>query len=225
MTTPWQPISDVLKQIYKEQKISRHFMKDEAYLKEAYEFTEKLWEIQLEKTEKLNAIMISESPLFGEIKRYIYNPHTAPSVFFYFKDLEALLDDGEELVRPRTTVEQKQMMFEKFQQKGFITLDIFPFALNPSHTAINYQKMSKNLYHQLLEVTTENYLIPKLTRCLERSHQKTHFVYRYKRLYDKTEHHFESVLNQLSPIAYKIDTVHKNMSLDREKLRRLVNHK
>ena len=225
MINKWQKISNSLKEVYQEQKIIEHFEKDESYLKNAFEITEKLWEDQFNKIDKLKIIMISESPLFGDIQRYIYNPNTPTSVFFHFKDLEAFLEDGQMIKRPPSTQEQKNMMFEYFYKNGFITLDIFPFALNPNHTKIHYRKMSKKLYHQLLKITAENYLIPKLKRCLEKSNAQTHYVYRYKRLFEKTEHHFEDTLNKITPkeIQYKIDTIHgTNMSLDRDKLKRLL---
>lgn len=225
MIIKWQAISNSLKEVYQEQKIIEHFEEDEIYLKNAFEITEKLWEDQFDKIDKLKIIMISESPLFGDKQRYIYNPNTPTSVFFHFKDLEAFLEDGQTIKRPPSTQEQKNMMFEYFYKKGFITLDIFPFALNPNHTKLHYRKMYKKLYHQLLKITTENYLRPKLERCLEKSDEQTHYVYRYKRLFKKTEHHFEEILNQISPkeIKYQIDTINgTNMSLDRDKLKRLL---
>ena len=82
---------------------------------------------------------------------------------------------------------------ESYLKNAFKTLDIFPFALNPNHTKIHYfkiSKISKKLYHQLLKITDENYLIPKLKKCLKKSNEHTHYVYRYKRLFDKTENHF-----------------------------------
>lgn len=219
----WHPISNTLKEIYQEQNILHYFKEDEIYLKNAFEVTEQLWNEQFNKIDKLKIIMISESPLFGDTQRYIYNSNTPTSVFFHFKDLEAFLDDDQTIVRPQTTQEQKNMMYEYFHKNGFITLDIFPFALNPNHTKIHYRKMSKKLYHQLLKITTENYLIPKLKLCLDKSDEHTHYVYRYKRLFDKTENHFEDILNKISSKKYKIDTINStNMSLDRDKLKRLL---
>ncbi len=219
----WKPISKLLKEVYKEQNIIEYFEEDESYLKNAFEITEKLWEEQFNKIDKLKIIMISESPLFGDIQRYIYNPNTPTSVFFHFKDLEAFLEDDQTIKRPKTTQEQKNMMYEYFYKNGFITLDIFPFSLNPNHTKIHYRKMSKKLYYQLLKITTENYLIPKLKLCLDKSNEHTHYVYRYKRLFKKTENHFEEILNQISSKKYKIDSINStNMSLDRNKLKRLL---
>ena len=228
MSLSWKPISNSLKKIYQEENIIQYFEEDESYLKNTFEITERLWEKQFNKIDTLKIIMISESPLFGDIQRYIYNPNTPTSVFFHFKDLEAFLDDGQTIQKPKTTQEQKNIMFEYFHKNGFITLDIFPFALNPNHTKLHFRKMSKKLYHQLLKITTENYLIPKLKLCLEKSNQDTHYVYRYKRLFEKTENHFEEILNLIAPkeINYKIDTINgTGMSLNRNKLRELLHVK
>ena len=66
-------------------------------------------------------------------------------------------------------------------------------------------------------------MIPKLKLCLEKSNQDTHFIYRYKRLFEKTEYHFEKILNKISSGTYKIDTINgTNMSSDRSKLKRLL---
>jgi len=104
----WQPISNSLKEIYQEQNILHHFEEDEIYLKNAFEVTEKLWDEQFNKIDKLKIIMISESPLFGDIQRYIYNPNTPTSVFFHFKDLEAFLEDGQTIKKPKLVEEQKK---------------------------------------------------------------------------------------------------------------------
>jgi hypothetical protein len=212
-----------LKKIYKDQNISRYFKDDEKYLKDAFIFTESLWLKQLERIDKLNIIMVSESPFFGDSKIYIYNPNTPPSVFFYFRDIEIFLNEDEEIIKPKTTIEQKNMMYEYFRKNGFITLDLFPFALNPNHTKIDYRNITKSLYQELLEVTKKEYLIPKLNKCLEKSDKDTHFVYRYKRLFEKTENHFEKVLSNLTQTNYKIDSINgKGMHLDKGKLRSLL---
>jgi len=222
---PWTSISASLKKVYIEHNIVSYFEEDERYLKNAFNITEALWEEQFHKIDVLKVIMISESPLFGDTQQYIYNENTPTSVFFHFKDLEAFLEKGKTLKKPKNVVEQKNIMFEYFSKNGFITLDIFPFSLNPKHTKIHYRKMSKKVYHQILKITTENYLIPKLKLCLEKSDKTTHFVYRYKRLFEKTENHFEDVLTKVSSCKYTIDTINgSNMSLNRDKLRQLLSH-
>ena len=218
----WQPISNLLKKTYQEQNIIKYFEKDESYLKNAFERTEILWAEQFNKIDKLKVIMISESPLFGDTQKYIYNVNTPPSSFFYFQDIKAF-PNCENIMQPITIREQKKIMLNEFKKNGFLILDIFPFALNQKDTIINYRQMNISLYRQLLKITTESYLIPKLKLCLEKSNEYTHFIYRYKRLFNQTENHFEKVLNQIASKEYKIDTINgRNMSLDRDKLKRLL---
>ena len=223
MTIKWQPISDALHDIYKEQNIINHFKKDESYLHSAFNFTEKLWEEQLDKIDKLNTILISEAPLFGSEQKYIYNINTKPSSFFTFKDLQAFPTYHEITTKPKQHTEKKKLMLEHFIKNGFLIFDIFPFALNEKITAINYQKrMSKKLYTTLLNKTLESYLKPKLQLCLKKTHDKSKYLYRYKRLFNDTQNHFEKVL-KLMDTNYNIDTVHgTNIPLNRKKLQEFL---
>ena len=85
----------------------------------------------------------------------------------------------------------KEKLITRHNDKGdrYNKIPLF-FVLNPNHT--------KKLYHQLLKITTENYLIPQLKLCLDKTDEHTYYVYRYKRLFNKTENHFEEILNQIS---------------------------
>ena len=67
----WKPLSNALQKIYQEQNMIQYFEEDENYLRNAFEITEKLWKKQFDKIDNLKIIMISESPLFGNIQRYI----------------------------------------------------------------------------------------------------------------------------------------------------------
>lgn len=111
----WKPISNLLKEIYQEQNIIEHFEKDESYLKNAFEITETLWTEQFDKINKLKVIMISESPLFGDIQKYIYNINTPPSSFFYFQDIKTF-PNCENIIQPTTVQEQKKIMINEFQK-------------------------------------------------------------------------------------------------------------
>jgi hypothetical protein len=223
MTIKWQPISKALHDIYEEQNILSHFEHDECYLKQAFEFTEKLWHEQYEKIDTLKTIMISEAPLFGDKQTYIYNINAKPSAFFHFNDLEAFSTYHEIVQNPQNPIEKKKIMLKHFIKNGFLILDIFPFALNPNITKINYRNVNQALYHNLLNKTQECYLKPKIEMCLKKSQDTTLFLYRYKRLFELTENHFEHVLNSVSPKRYTVDTVNgTNMSLDRDRLQSLL---
>ncbi len=217
----WKLISISLKEVYKQQNLLYYFEKDEIYLKNAFYIIEKLWYEQLDSIDNLQIVMISESPLFGKIHKYIYNINTRPSSFFYFQDLEAFPNYDCSIQQPMDIKEQKKIMLKEFSKNGFLILDIFPFALNQKDTIINYRKMHVNLYRKLLKITVETYLIPKLNLCFNKSNKQVHFLYRYKRLFKKTGNHFENILEQslFKKVDYKIDTINGvNMSLDRDKL-------
>ena len=221
MENIWKHLSQKLHLIYKQENILDYYENDEQYLKYAFIKIEELWEIQFNKIDKLKIIMISEAPLFGKDEKYIYNIDTPPSSFFYFNDLEAFstVDALKKVQKPI----QKQKMFKEFQKNGFIILDLFPFALNQEDTQINYRNMSKKLYKQLLDVSLETYLIPKLKKCLKKTESNVYFLYRYKRLFEKTEYVFEKMLKKLEVNNYTIDTINgTNMSLDRKKLFELL---
>jgi len=218
----WSLISSSLKKIYQELNLISYFEKDEKYLSEAFYFTEKLWEDQFDSIDKLNVVMISEAPLFGNIKKYIYNIDTAPSSFFYYQDLNAFPTFNNEY-NTVTSRDKKIIMLDEFRVNGFLILDIFPFAFNKHDTALNYRKMSQKVYKKLLDSTINNYLKPKLETCLKKANDDTLFLYRYKRLYKKTGNHFDSILSELSNEQHIIDSISGgNMSLDRDKLRILL---
>ena len=222
MAIKWQPISNAFHDIYKNKNILTHFEQDERYLKNAFEFTENLWEEQFDMIDKLNTILISEAPLFGNEQKYVYNINTSPSSFFYFQDLQAFPTYHEITTIPKNHILKKKLMLEHFAKNGFLILDIFPFALNHNITAINYRNMNVGLYTKLLNKTVDAYLKPKLELCLKKTHQKSKFLYRYQRLFNNTQHHFENVLNLMS-VNYTIDTIHgTNMSLDRNRLQVLL---
>lgn len=226
-TIQWLPIAEILKNIYQEQNILEFFNNDEKYLKNAFFVTEKLWMDQFNRIDNVEFVMISESPLFGDNKSYIYNPNTPFTAFFHFNDLEAF-SKGKTTKKTSEVYMKKQIMFDLFCKNGFLILDIFPFSLNPKHTKLNYRNISNNLYLQLLETTTEHYLMPKLKLCLNKANKCIYFLYRYQGLFNVTENHFEKILDKLSPKdkKYKIYTINgTNMSLNRNKLKKLLDEK
>lgn len=224
MDKNWHPISNSLLNIYEQHGILAHFEQDETYLQNAFEQTEKLWDEQFEKINDLKVVMISEAPLFGEKQTYIYNMDSKPTVFFYYQDLEAFPTYDSTRRPPKSISAKKLTMFEHFTKNGFMVLDIFPLALNSKDTAINFQRMSKNLYNQLLTATTDSYLIPKLKRCLKKSQKPLCLAYRYKRLFSKTEFHVERILKSgFLEREFILTTINgTNISLDRKKLATLL---
>jgi len=217
----WDNIEDSLKKLYIKYDLMDNYKSDRNYLKISFEKIESMWINIYNQIDKINIVMVSESPLFGENETYIYNKNTKPTSFFRFNDMK-YLPNYENVIKPDSIYETKEVMINQFIKSGFITLDIFPFPLNEQDTSINYRKMTKRLYSDILNFTKECYLKPKLEMLLKKTNSNSYFLYRYKRLYDKTDNHLEKVLEEIGENNYKIDTIHsKNIPIDREKLYKL----
>lgn len=224
MTIDWAPIYDALKLIYKEQRISPCFKRDEEYLHDAFLTTETLWSKQFHRIRDIKVIMLSEAPLFGETQSYIYNLKSNPTAFFHFNDLRAF-DTFSEFDQYTEGRIQKQVMFDQFAKKGFLVVDLFPFALNSDFTALNYRVMKKKAYVQLLNATLEHYLIPKLKQCSKKSIQTPLFVFRYKKLLVRTSPQVLGAIRYVFPDTRNVELNSingTNMSLDRMKLSKIL---
>lgn len=214
----WINIESNLKSLYQKYHLMNGFQSDRDYLKSSFEKIETMWLDTYNQIDTINIIMISESPLFGKNETYIYNKNTKPTSFFRFNDMK-YLPNYEEVTQPISIYETKEIMINQFIKSGFITLDIFPFPLNEKDTTINYRNMSKKLYSDILNFTKESYLKPKLGLILKKTNSNSYFLYRYKRLYDKTDSHLEMVLKEIGSNNYNVDTIHSNnIPIDREKL-------
>lgn len=191
------------------------------YLKNAFLFTENLWEKQLSKINEINYIMISEAPLFGNEKKYFYNPKSKPTSFFWFNDIKAF-----DIVFSKEDYNNKKFLLDKLNEKGFLILDIFPFALNKKYTQIDFRSIKSKDYQRLYKKVIHNYLIKKLNLIKIKSSCNVKTFYRYKRLKKKLGLEFEEQLIKLKLIQKddKLKVINKNMSIDKEKLRKLVSN-
>ena len=219
MTIKWQPIERVMRELYADLGIDDKYVSDIDYLKKSFDFTEELWWSQLDRMTDIKVVMLSEAPLFGPKQTYIYNPKTSPSAFFHFNDLSALLDKKILSFQFDSVVAKKSFLIDCLAENGLLVLDLFPYALNPKITQINFRTIPKTLYRQLLFETESVYLRPKIEAILSKS--KPVFVYRYKKLADKTNRFMEDELKQMKLIENdgKLTCVGgTNMSIDRDKL-------
>jgi hypothetical protein len=223
MNIDWQPLSHLLHNVYSDLELSHHFASDAAYLKSAFDFTEALWHRQLAMMSDVKIVMLSEAPLFGNKQTYIYNPHSPPTAFFHFNDLQALSCNSSDKKALQSHPTKKAFLVDQLAEKGLIVMDIFPFAFNPNDAAINYRKMSNQIYFRLLSESAPYYLIPKIQLVREKAEKSPLFVYRYKKLFQKTNRFVEALFVQhgIKPEGFKIESIHgENMSLDRNKLKK-----
>ncbi|CAD7839912.1 MAG: hypothetical protein [Olavius algarvensis spirochete endosymbiont] len=161
--------------------------------------------------------MLSEAPLWGERKSYIYNPNTMNTQFFYRSDLEFCLKEK---------INDKIEFINKLNSIGFIILDISPFPLNDKDTIINYRTISKNDYKSLLNKTLSIYFTEKLALILEKKSENIKIFYRYGRV----KNTFNNLLGErflekeiINSVKEIIDISQRGGGIDRYKLNSIIN--
>lgn len=173
--------------------------KELKYLRTAFEEIFKIWFDQINKMDKIHAILIAEAPLWNNdgTNSYFYNPNSKFTQFFYKSDLEFVL---QHLHQKKIAIVDKADFINKCNEIGLVLLDVSPFPLNGNDTQLNYGKTNKgkslkirsSLYKQLIEDTLENYFLPKLNHISPKCTSNTcTILYRYKRV----ESLFHNLLN------------------------------
>jgi hypothetical protein len=188
--------------------------KECAYLKKAFVETERMWGENFARVTTVRLVMLSESPLFGTDERYFYNAATRFGSFFYFQDTEAILGHG--FAKGHRC---KEFLLPALARAGFIILDLFPFALNRVDTpSITYGRMPASRYRDLFQRTARFYFDRKRDLILE--HGTPLFLFRYGRLHQRLGDLVDAELAKRN-IGSAQSIGGTNMSLDREKLRRI----
>jgi hypothetical protein len=210
-----------LRTLYSKLGLAARFPLDAEYLKQAFEYTERLWFQQFNRMGNVKVVMLSEAPLYGVKQTYIYNPASPPTAFLHFNDLRALLGTDCMPAHFDSAASQKSFLLDCLIDNGFLILDIFPFALNPEDTTISFRRMPPSIYNHLLVESSPFYLYPKLLLIQRKSQSVPRFVYRYKRLFERTNRFVESQLMELSLLTpgFRLESINgTNMSLDRSRL-------
>ncbi|MCM2287013.1 MAG: hypothetical protein NDI81_19720 [Desulfobacula sp.] len=171
--TTWDCLNKTLFDFYSQKKLDHYFLRDENYLSVAFKEIEKIWIHNYDKISTINYVMLSEAPLWGERKSYIYNPNIKNTQFFYRSDLEFCLKEK---------IKNKIEFINKLNSIGFIILDISPFPLNEKDTNINYKEISKKDYRYLLKKTVPIFLALKISLILKKKSRNMKIFYRYGRV-------------------------------------------
>jgi hypothetical protein len=166
-------LSKILLDFYFQKKVDHHFKADEKYLSSAFEAIEKIWKHNYNQINSINYVMLSEAPLWGINKNYIYNPKVNNTQFFYRSDLEHCVKEK---------IKDKVAFISKLNAIGFIILDISPFPLNEKGTTINYRAISTKDYKILLNKTLPLYFARKLSLISEKKSENMKIFYRYGRV-------------------------------------------
>jgi hypothetical protein len=186
-----------LKEIYARNGLMSYFEKDNAYLGDAFENIQHLWIENFNRIKTVKYIMIGEAPLWGEKKKYIYNPETKNSQFFYRSDLECVLNSNESIL-------DKSDFLECCNRLGLLIIDISPFALNPKHTKIDYKQLSRtSQYANLVKQTIPGYFTKKLELIKSKKAKNMKIFFRYCRVKDS----FQEII---APVLIKEGLIREN---------------
>ena len=137
----YREIEEVIKSFYLDNGYGKDLKHDLLYLQTSFDEIKNIWLENLNNIEKINYIMIAEAPLWGNEKKYIYNPNTNLSQFFYKSDLEEVL---------RVAINDKVEFIKVCNLIGLLIIDISPFALNEKDTKLNYRSLGKRKYKKIV---------------------------------------------------------------------------
>jgi hypothetical protein len=208
---------EVLRNFYTSCGILESFNSDNKYLESAFNAINHLWNDNFEEIENVRFLMIAEAPMWGNDRKYFYNPEAKDSSFFRKNVL------GEALGIPITN---KLDFIRRCNEIGLLIVDILPYALN-NNTTISYQQMRKSDYRRLLKETTPFYFRKKMMAIKKKVSNDTKVFYRYKgRVKDWSADLICPILieNGIIESATDIlDVAGHNMPMDGEKLRDIIN--
>lgn len=221
---------EALKLLYKGKGngIAAAFEKDISYLESAFNEIEKLWLANLKEIDTIKYLMIAEAPLWGSEKKYIYNPETKNSQFFYRSDLNNILNLESEDVKNKDLI-------TLCNELGLLVVDISPFALNSKDTKINYSKndtctgsikLNDSEYQHLVESTIKTFFDLKIKEVARKKHENIQTFFRYKRV----KSHFEKIVSKVLAVnkiiehEFVIDHISQNGGgINKNKLSEIIN--
>lgn len=214
---------NILKTFYESAGLVNRFEKDCIFLETAFNEIEQLWQDNFDQIETVKYIMISEAPLWGEWKKYIYNPDTINSQFFYRSDLGDIVDNP---------IKDKMDFIKVCNEIGLIILDISPFPLNTVDTAINYsqtcsnsRKLTTNEYRKLVVSTIPTYFERKIKIIKDRKSANIKIFYRYARVKNTFQDIISNVLikNEFVKHMNDIEDIsQKGGGIDKVKLEQII---
>ena len=214
----------ILKSFYEQNGFSGSFDADSVYLENAFNDIYKIWLDNFKQIRTVNYLMIAEAPLWGSIKKYIYNPKTNNSQFFYLSDLGDILN---------RQIGDKEDFIKVCNEIGLLIVDISPFPLNPKHTKINYsknvngsKKLSVKQYQQLVRLTIPEFFELKIRAIAEKKSENIKIFFRYARVKNNFEDIISRVLvdNKIIKTQNDIgDISQKGGGIDKTKLKEIMN--
>jgi hypothetical protein len=205
-----------LKTFYDQNGLSSKFDKDSIYLEKAFNEIYKIWLDNLNQIKTINYLMIAEAPLWGKIKKYIYNPEINNSQFFYRSDLGDILNKH---------IANKTDFIKVCNEIGLLVVDISPFPLNPIDTAINYRSLTTTKYRQLVSLTIPTFFEKKIQAIAQKKSTNIKTFFRYARVKNNFEDLISKVLidNKIIKTQNEIDDISQNGGgIDKTKLEQII---
>lgn len=214
----------LLKSFYEQNGLSDTFEEDSIYLENAFNDIYEIWLNNFNHIEKVNYLMIAEAPLWGSIKKYIYNHKTNNSQFFYRSDLGDILNRH---------IKDKSEFIKICNEIGLLVVDISPFPLNSKDTKINYsknengsKKLGEKQYQQLVKLTVPSFFELRIKAIADKKSTDIKTFFRYARV----KSNFEDIISKVL-IDYRIiktqndigDISQNGGGIDKTKLKEIIN--
>lgn len=215
----YSKIEQVIRSFYKDNGYEKDFKNDLLYLQNSFEEINSLWLKNLNSIDTINYVMIAEAPLWGKEKKYIYNPATKLSQFFYKSDLECVL---------RIYIDDKKEFLKICNSIGLLIIDISPFALNKKDTKLNYQRLGNKNYKKLVQATLPLYFDKKIDIIKPRLSEDVKIFFRYKRVKENFENIIgETLLDKkiISSLEEIEDISQKGGGINKSKLKEIISNK
>ncbi|MEX2477774.1 MAG: hypothetical protein WD357_05025 [Gracilimonas sp.] len=203
MKIEYQDNKEIIESFYHSLGLANEFDEDNVYLRRAFNEIKDLWIENFNKIDKVRYLLIAEAPLWGQEKKYIYNPKTNNSQFFYRSDLETILN---------TQITHQEEFINTCNEIGLLVVDISPFPLNTKDTKINYSKnkdgskrLTKNEYRELVGLTIPTFFERKIKLIGQKKSSKVKAFFRYARVENAFSNLISNVLIENGIIAKQED--------------------
>jgi hypothetical protein len=182
----------VIESFYSNKGLVNEFRNDNIYLESAFNEINNMWIENLRNIDEVKYLLIAEAPLWGQNKKYIYNPRTNNSQFFFRSDLETILN---------IQITSKKEFIRTCKNIGLLVVDISPFPLNTKDTRINYskntvgsKKLTKKEYIDLVKLTIPAYFERKIRLVEQKKSPNIKVFFRYTRVKDAFQDIISDVL-------------------------------
>lgn len=206
----------ILKGFYQQNGLASKFDKDNIYLEKAFNDIYQIWQDNFNQINIVNYVMIAEAPLWGKAQKYIYNPQTNNSQFFYRNDLGSVLCKR---------IANKTEFINICNEIGLLIVDISPFPLNQNDTQINYRSLTTKRYQQLVKLTLPFFFEKKIKAVAEKKSKNIKAFFRYSRVKNNFEDIISKVLieNNIIKTQSEIGDISQNGGgIDRAKLEQII---